>query len=497
MRFRVPVFASLKLAVFIILGLAASLATATVLESLYDTPTAQYFVYKALWFHGLLALLVVCLIAVMVDRWPWKTRHIPFLLAHVGIITLLFGSLITERFGLDGSLRITEGEIARAVDVNEPILVLQEGTTSRVVPIPWQPPGTRFSPISTSQLGMPYDIVVDQYLSHSEPEFAFVPNKSAPPPDPTATSQTPRLPAARVKLVGGAMRIKQDFWLWAGDPSFSELQAGPARLELKIAGGSQPWEKGDPATANPETARSGPKLTLIAEKEGGLSYRAESSDHQGVSGRLAADGISGKTIDPGWRGGVKIQLSEWIPDAMVVTTFKPSRVQYGDQAPPSAIHVSAGPAQDAQVWLGNGSRAMLRAKDHEVLISYSRKRVMLPFAVRLNHFKVDMYEGGQKPAAYSSNVTVPGGSGVIPGSKFLASDGNDLTTVISMNEPLQYRGITLYQSSYEDASPRPVTSIFSVNRDPGRALKYLGSLLIVLGSILLFAMKYQRKPRKA
>jgi hypothetical protein len=61
-----------------------------------------------------------------------------------------------------------------------------------------------------------------------------------------------------------------------------------------------------------------------------------------------------------------------------------------------------------------------------------------------------------------------------------------------MNEPLTVKGITLYQASYEDAQPRPVVSIFSVNRDPGRPWKYLGSLLIVLGSIILFAVKYRK-----
>jgi cytochrome c biogenesis protein ResB len=65
--------------------------------------------------------------------------------------------------------------------------------------------------------------------------------------------------------------------------------------------------------------------------------------------------------------------------------------------------------------------------------------------------------------------------------------------IISMNEPLEMKGYTIYQASYEDADPRPVTSIFSVNRDPGRPWKYLGSALIVLGSVLLFAAKYRRK----
>ena len=110
------------------------------------------------------------------------------------------------------------------------------------------------------------------------------------------------------------------------------------------------------------------------------------------------------------------------------------------------------------------------------------QRVGLPFSIRLDHFKIDRYEGSMDPSSYSSKVTVfadrkqstPGREGV----------------VISMNEPLTLNGITLYQSSYEDAQPRPTVSVFSVNHDPGRIWKYLGSLLIVFGAILLFAVKY-------
>ena len=56
-----------------------------------------------------------------------------------------------------------------------------------------------------------------------------------------------------------------------------------------------------------------------------------------------------------------------------------------------------------------------------------------------------------------------------------------------MNEPLKHEGFTFYQASFErDESGKPVTSILSVNHDPGRWVKYLGSFLIVLGSVVLF-----------
>ena len=59
--------------------------------------------------------------------------------------------------------------------------------------------------------------------------------------------------------------------------------------------------------------------------------------------------------------------------------------------------------------------------------------------------------------------------------------------VISMNEPLTYKGFTFYQSSYRtDVQGNPIGSVLSVGYDPGRILKYGGSLFIVMGIMLLF-----------
>ena len=58
---------------------------------------------------------------------------------------------------------------------------------------------------------------------------------------------------------------------------------------------------------------------------------------------------------------------------------------------------------------------------------------------------------------------------------------------ISMNHPLKEDGYTVYQSGFEeDEKGVPVASVFSINKDPGRFVKYFGSLLIVLGSLILF-----------
>lgn len=402
--------ASLKLAVFVILGLAGSLATATVLESLYDTPTAQYYVYQATWFYGLLGLLCVCLISVMVDRWPWKKKHIPFLLAHIGIITLLVGSWITAKYGIDGSLRLTEGQTGQAVDLNQPLLVMSEGKETRTIPIPWQPPGTTFRPISLRKLGLPYDVTVDKYLSHAEPSFSFLPNP--------ATGGAPgHHPAVHIKLVGGVMRVQPETWLWTGDASFSVTQAGPAVLELKEAGQA---ENGRAKTAPP-----GPKLTLTVEKDGSIDYRSESSSHEVSTGKLAAGSVVGKSIAPNWAGGIHVEITDFVPDALLNTTFSAPRTEYGQNAPPSAIHIAADGDPSARSWLGMGSQVMLSSQGHIVAIGYFHNRILLPFVVRLNRFSMEMYEGGVNPMSYASNVTVPG-RGASPASDEDPAQGGTL-----------------------------------------------------------------------
>ena len=234
----------------------------------------------------------------------------------------------------------------------------------------------------------------------------------------------------------------------------------------------------------PAPQKGQPTFVIRPEKDGGLSFSAQSSDGKLTRGHFARDHAQGQLIQPGWKGNVRLTVLEWVPNAIPLTTYSPARIQFGPQAPPAAIHVISGSGgEGAQTWLGIGDRAVLHTVKGNVELAYLPQRVSLPFVLRLDHFQVDRYEGSMDPSAYSSRVTVFEDSRHINSGK---------STVISMNEPLTVKGITLYQASYEDAMPRPTVSIFSVNHDPGRLWKYVGSLLIVAGSILLFALKYRK-----
>jgi len=463
-------FASLKLAILVLVGLAVSLAIGTIIESRFDTATAQYFVYRAFWFRFVLLMLGVNLFAVMVDRWPWKLRHTPFLLAHIGILVLLSGAWLTDRFGLDGSMRVTEGETSAFVDLDQLLLVVSDPKGTETFPVKWQPPGVGFSAFSVQPERIPVKLTIDQFMSHADPDFQFVPEEK-----PVAERGGEPRPAIKVRLSGGPMQIRQDFWLWTGQAAWSMVQAGPAWLSF---GDAQLLEAGMP--------KAGPRLILTPSKDGSVSYTAVSSSNERRKGRFTAGRIAGQPIDSGWKM-VKLEFVEYVPDARLVTSYKPSHAQYGDQASPSAIHLSAGEgASKAETWLGLGDRAALRLAGQEVEIGFFRRRVMLPFAIRLDRFTIERYEGSMRPMSYASQVTV-----VDP----RLPENAHPKVEISMNEPLRFNGFSVYQASYEDAMPRPTVSIFSVNQDPGRAWKYTGSILLVLGTILLFAMKLRQKKK--
>ncbi len=451
------VLISLRFAVVLLISLTLALIVATVLESRFDTPTGQYYVYRALWFHVLLLLLGVNILAVALSRLPWKTRHAPFLAAHAGILLLLVGAWISQRWGVDGMLRVEEGQVQSVVEIDEPMVVVQDssGVTSR--PLPWTPPGVPFRPFELSN-GMS----VEKYLSRADPVFSFEPSEA---PGAAAAVQ---LKFTTKRSMGGmpAMAASQEIWLWAGSPDWQMSAIGPARVFLgKMPDGPGPW------------------IWLEIRPDSRIQFEALSMRQEKTRGVVDVDPSRvSSVIDPGWKA-VSIEVLKLVPRAYPRTDYVEAKIQYGPKAPGSAIQIRSG---DELVWLGLGDRANFDgAKGSEkITVGYMPRRVVLPFGIKLERFILDRYPGSTQPSSFSSRVSVAD------------STLTDPQRLISMNEPLHHRGFTLYQSSYEEAMPRPTVSVFSVNQDPGRGLKYLGSLVLVLG-IIWFYWNKRTQPKKA
>ena len=107
----------------------------------------------------------------------------------------------------------------------------------------------------------------------------------------------------------------------------------------------------------------------------------------------------------------------------------------------------------------------------------------LPWSFSLERFKMDRDPGTTNPASYESFVNVRD-------PQFQKTENAH----IFMNNPLKKGKYTFYQASYFPVDENVFGSVLQVNYDPGRFLKYAGSLILILGTILHF---YIRRPKRA
>src|SRR2546425_2069478 len=103
-------FASLKLAVVLLAVLILAAMAGTIYESSFDANVSRAYVYGAPWFNLWLVLLGANLAVSALSRWPWRKHHLAFLITHLGIITLLIGSLIGRIWGVEGTITLFKGD---------------------------------------------------------------------------------------------------------------------------------------------------------------------------------------------------------------------------------------------------------------------------------------------------------------------------------------------------------------------------------------------------
>jgi hypothetical protein len=149
--------------------------------------------------------------------------------------------------------------------------------------------------------------------------------------------------------------------------------------------------------------------------------------------------------------------------------------------PAALVEISAGGAVQ-QIWLRrndpNYGRRNLVTPNGSMALSYENARIPLGFSLKLIDFRREKNPGNAGNAGFSSCVRA-----VDPMVNM------DEERTISMNEPLTHGKFTFYQSGFDDAVMGRETSTFSVAYDPGRVLKYSGSLMICLGIAVMFYMR--------
>ena len=111
-----------------------------------------------------------------------------------------------------------------------------------------------------------------------------------------------------------------------------------------------------------------------------------------------------------------------------------------------------------------------QGREFELAIRF--KRAYLPAELELLEFRHDRYPGTNIPFNFSSEMRI-----------HETDAGTSRDTLIYMNNPLRYGGLTFYQASFADEDTK---SMLQVVANPARWIPYLASTVITIGLVLQF-----------
>ena len=104
------------LAIALIALSALAVTVGTFLESKTESHLlAAKWTYEHPFFFILLALFFINILFAALRRWPFKKRHIPFLIVHLGLLMIISGTMIKNLWGLQGEVLLWEGTSSNRV----------------------------------------------------------------------------------------------------------------------------------------------------------------------------------------------------------------------------------------------------------------------------------------------------------------------------------------------------------------------------------------------
>lgn len=435
--------ASLKLAVFVMILMAIISAVGTFVEADLGVDHAQRLVYKSPWMVAVMVLFIVNLTAVILDRWPWQPKHSAFILAHIGLILLVVGQWVGSNYGIDGVMSIPIGGNSKFITIpSTEIQVYTSFDTLKYtrlyrddVDFIRNPPSAK-NPLAYK--------IENEELKFTDYKPFVIPKREIVPADEGHHLSDGRAVRFQIKNAN----VQSVEWLYQKGAQISDMR--PMGLMTVVLGPLK-------------TELLGQNILHFEFQNSELivtTYKKGSSEPDKRWSVKEAD-----TVKLDWMG-FELKLLRVLPQAK-------EKWEIIDKDGPTPLTVAAVKMEykNKEQWILLNDTLKIFSDNAVYILSYGQKRVQLDFPVELKNFEMIRYKGVNKAQEYKSVVSVPGIE----------------NHVISMNEPLKYKGLTFYQSSFQqDDMGSPTGSVLSVNYDPGRVLKYFGSLIVSLGIILLF-----------
>src|SRR6266481_1812059 len=301
-------FASLKLAVVLLAVLIIAAIAGTLYESSFDAKVARAYIYGAPWFNLWLVLLGANLACSALSRWPWRKHHLAFLITHLGIITLLIGSLIGRIWGVEGTITLFKSEPPTSrLLVNERQLRVHDvdGIVKGYPAEFLHHPPTPQHPRDLGQLASGAHLQIVDYAAAIEGKLN--PKPVSDGGAPASAEASAGRPAVHFTIATAMMNQHLDGWLLADDPEHGRFSMGLANIELK-RGTAPESGRGDSPNRPGSTAKSEP-----VDLEESIFSFSKAPDEQ--IGHVRKGGSSGAKIrlsapENGNKGQVIVSIGE-------------------------------------------------------------------------------------------------------------------------------------------------------------------------------------------
>lgn len=522
-------FGTVKFAVVIIVLFAAALAWGTFMESYHGTEYANRLIYKAFWFMAIQFFMFLSIVFATLIRLPPKKHLYGFYTIHAGLITIFLGSFVTYQAGVDGTMTLGPNSPSRSIMLSDDEFRIQIPGQGKEITLalPFvagakdlktEYEGIKlknFYPFSKNELRwMPTKINAEgrsssRYRLYNENFGEFITLSLHPESDFNNTTQLGLLNVHYMpaKLADCFMANTPDgLIIWNGEtadciaPGAQELRkvkgpTGNQIVELKFNGEKLSFIP----SMSPLPLNQNMELNELSQYRAFSKKLFEANPHLFTFGKKIAfynketklwEGAQfegDKPVSIPWMG-FKLILLDHFEDAfpmLMPVSLKPIQengaVTVGDM---KAVEVEV---DGKTFWVKSGEPVAFNRMGDKIRFEIGKKMLTLPYEIVLDQFKMDTDPGTNNPASYESFITL-----------FKGVEGSEKHHVF-MNNPLKYNNFTFYQASYFQTQEGPFGSVLSVNFDPGRPWKYLGSLLLVLGSIWHYFLrrKHLAKPGAA
>jgi hypothetical protein len=228
-------------------------------------------------------------------------------------------------------------------------------------------------------------------------------------------------------------------------------------------------------------------LTLFIAEDGTISYDLTSRKNGKSTGKIDLN----KPLLTGWADW-QLTIDKTMPHAASSMDFNPVNSETASKSTdlPDGVRVRIQQnGENLERWAPAGWQIAIPTSPSPTMVAYGWKTVSLPIGLELLDFEVKRNEGSDSPAGFKSTLRV------------VTADGETATGSCWMNHPFSYPGTwwhtwtgLTYKISQASWNPENLgQSTVQILRDPGWLLKWIGSLLVVIGVFMMFYLQPYRK----